>query len=73
MIDRIFPAVLTFCVLVGGTLAIGSALFGADRPAVPLSAHVRTVQLDPVVVTCQRSAAAPVVAEAAGTTAARSL
>ena len=30
MIDRIFSAALTFCLLVAGTLAIGSALFGQD-------------------------------------------
>ena len=30
MIDRIFSAALTFCLLVAGTLAIGSALFGRD-------------------------------------------
>ena len=30
MIDRIFSAALTFCLLVAGTLAIGSALFGHD-------------------------------------------
>lgn len=35
MIDRVFSAVLTFSLLVGGTLAIGSALFGAERPRLP--------------------------------------
>ena len=30
MIDRIFSAALTFCLLIAGTLAIGSALFGQD-------------------------------------------
>ena len=33
MIDRIFSAALTFCLLVAGTLAIGSALFGQDTRA----------------------------------------
>ena len=33
MIDRIFSAALTFCLLIGGTLAIGSAFVGLDRPA----------------------------------------
>jgi hypothetical protein len=32
MIDRIFSALLTFCLLAGGTAAIGSALF-EDAPA----------------------------------------
>ena len=32
MIDRIFSAALTFGLLAGGTLAIGSALFDLDRP-----------------------------------------
>lgn len=30
MIDRIFLAALTFCFLIGGTLAIGSAFFGIE-------------------------------------------
>ena len=45
MIDRIFAAVLTFALLIGGTLAIGTALFGKDHP------RARVVQLEPVVVT----------------------
>lgn len=32
MIDRIFSALLTFCLLAGGTAAIGSALV-EDKPA----------------------------------------
>lgn len=48
MIDRIFFAALTFSVLAGGTLAIGSALF-ESRPGAP-SVPVRVVPL-PVVET----------------------
>ncbi len=33
MIDRIFSALLTFCLLAGGTAAIGSALFEDTTPA----------------------------------------
>ncbi len=35
MIDRICSAVLTFRLLIGGTLAIGSALFGGEQPRTP--------------------------------------
>jgi len=35
MIDRIFSAVLTFCLLAGGTAAIGSALFESKPAAQP--------------------------------------
>jgi hypothetical protein len=62
MIDRIFAAALTFCVLAGGTFAIGSALLGVDQRPAPSSAHVRTIQLEPVVVTCKPSTAASTVA-----------
>ena len=33
MIDRLFIAALTFCLLAAGTLAVGSALFEGNRPA----------------------------------------
>ena len=59
MIDRLFLATLTFCVLIAGTLAIGSAMLGADHRAAapkPASAPVRTVQLERVVVTAKRAA-----------------
>ena len=32
MIDRLFFAALTFCLLAGGTLAVGSALFEGGQP-----------------------------------------
>ena len=73
MIDRIFSAALTFCLLAGGTLAIGSALLGLDRPATAAPAapsHVRVVQLEPVVIIGKRLAPSTTVAknEAAETT-----
>jgi hypothetical protein len=61
MIDRIFSAALTFCLLIGGTLAIGSALLGLDRPALTSTAskaQVRVVQLEPVLITAKRLAPA---------------
>lgn len=56
MIDRIFSAALTFCLLVAGTLAIGSALFGLDARSTQSARHV--IELPAVTVTGQRSAAA---------------
>jgi len=32
MFDRVFSAALAFCVLAGGTLAVGSALFEQPQP-----------------------------------------
>ena len=54
MIDRIFSAALTFCLLVAGTLAIGSALFGQDSRAA--RATMRVIELPTVTVTGQRAA-----------------
>jgi hypothetical protein len=56
MIDRIFSAALTFCLLAAGTLAIGSALFGPDVRV----AHARTpvVEMPMVTVKGQRTALA---------------
>ena len=48
MFDRIFSAALTFCVLAGGTLAIGSAMLGLDR------SDARHAQTRPRVVQLQR-------------------
>jgi len=59
MIDRLFRATLTFCVLIAGTLAIGSAMFGFDQRTAAqkaAAAPVRIVQLERVVVTAKRIA-----------------
>jgi hypothetical protein len=65
MIDRTFSAALTFLLLIGGTIAIGSALFGADQHAVaPRHAQVRVVQLERVVIVGKRSAAPALIARA---------
>ena len=64
MIDRYFTAALTLALLVGGTLAIGSALFGMDRPGAPKvapQAHA-VVQLPTVVITGRRLPGASAVA-----------
>ncbi len=61
MIDRIFSAALTLCLLAGGTLAIGSALLGLDRPAT--QAAPRVVRLEPVVVIGKRIAHATTIAQ----------
>ena len=54
MIDRIFSAALTFCLLIAGTLAIGSALFGQDIRA----GRTPVVELPTVTVIGQRTAMA---------------
>ena len=57
MIDRIFSAVLTFGLLIGATLAIGSELF-APHPAhvaAIATAHAQVVQLERVEPTAQRA------------------
>lgn len=51
MIDRLFAALLTFALLAGGTVAIGSALL-ADAP------EARVVTLPTVTITGQRESAA---------------
>lgn len=51
MIDRLFLATLTFCLLIAGALAIGSELVGTHRePAAQI------VQFETVVVTGKRLA-----------------
>ncbi len=76
MIDRLFTAMLTFCVLIAGALAIGSAMLGTDqRVAAPkaASAPVKVVRLERVVVIGKRVAPATDLArtEAAGSAAQR--
>lgn len=56
MIDRIFSAALTFCLLIAGTLAIGSALFGQDIRAA--RTQVPVIELPTVTVIGQRTAMA---------------
>ena len=66
MIDRIFSAALTFCLLAGGTLAIGSAMLGLDRHAIApraAPAAARVVQLEPVVIVGKRVAPSTTVAQ----------
>lgn len=53
MIDRIFAAALTFCVLAGGTVAIASAMFETPQPSAVATA-VRVVHLPPVEVVGRR-------------------
>jgi hypothetical protein len=55
MIDRLFLCTLTFTLLIGGTLAIGSAVFAGPAPSTAKAA-VRIVQLDRVVVVGKRIA-----------------
>ncbi|HUG21190.1 hypothetical protein [Piscinibacter sp.] len=58
MFDRFFSAALVFCVLAGGTLAIGTAML--EQPA----AEVLAVQLPRVEVTGKRPVPADKVAHA---------
>jgi hypothetical protein len=55
MIDRIFPAVFAFMVLGGGTFAIGSALFGFDRPGASAQLQSAVVELPRVEITGRRA------------------
>jgi hypothetical protein len=48
MTDHIFSAVLAFVLLAGGTLAIGSAMFGYDRPTAPAQVQAAVIRLAPV-------------------------
>lgn len=57
MIDRLFLATLTFCVLIVGALAIASGMLGLDvRTAAQKAKPVRVVQLERVVITAKRIA-----------------
>lgn len=65
MIDRYFTAALTFALLIGGTLAIGSELFEMNRPALQRTALAEppsVVQLPTVVVIGRRTPPASAVA-----------
>ena len=53
MIDRIFSAVLAFTLLAGGTLAIGSALFGVDSRST--QARAASVEMPRVEITGRRT------------------
>lgn len=55
MIDRIFSALLTFCLLAGGTIAIGSAMADYEQRA---AQQVQIVTLPAVTITGKREAAA---------------
>lgn len=57
MIDRLFSALLTFCLLAGGTAAIGSAMADYDHRA----GQARQVTLPTVTVTGKR--AVPAIAQ----------
>jgi len=61
MLDRLFTATLTFCLLIGCTLAIASAMLGTDQHvSVPRAASepAPTVQLERVVIVGKRLASA---------------
>lgn len=51
MIDRLFSALLTFCLLAGGTLAIGSAMMEHEPQA---AAQRQVVTLPTVTITGKR-------------------
>jgi hypothetical protein len=57
MIDHIFGALLTFCLLAGGTVAVGSAMFEHDRAAAAIRpvAAATAVQLPRVEITAKRA------------------
>ncbi len=58
MIDRIFGALLTFCVLAGGTAAVASAMFEHDRQAAAARTAAtapQVIQLPTVEITARRT------------------
>lgn len=57
MIDHLFSAVLTFCLLAAGTAAVGSLLLSPE-PA--KQTQVRVVELQRVVIVAHRTSAASV-------------
>lgn len=58
MFDRVFSAVLAFCVLAGGTLAVGTAMLEHTK------APVQVVHLPKVEITGKRAASSPTLAHA---------
>jgi hypothetical protein len=58
MIDRIFGALLTFCVLAGGTAAVASAMIDHDRRAEAARPAAQVVLLPTVEVIVKRPAIA---------------
>ena len=60
MIDHLFSAALTFCLLAAGTAAVGSLLL---EPAPAKQAQVRVIELPRVVITAKRLAAPTAVAK----------
>ena len=62
MIDRIFFAALTLCLLIGGTLAIGSEMLGLNDHVSP-QIQAQVIQLPRVVITGTRQAATTEVAD----------
>ena len=57
MTERIFSAVLTFALLAGGTLAVGSELLGSTRTAPSKSLQATAVELPKVEITGHRASA----------------
>jgi hypothetical protein len=58
MIDRIFGALLTFCLLAGGTVAVASAMFEHDRQADAIRTAKQAtpvIQLPTVEITARRT------------------
>ncbi len=66
MIDRLFFSVLTFYLLAGGTLAIGSEMLGLNDHAAPqaqVQAQTQVIQLPRVEISGPRQAAKTEVAD----------
>lgn len=64
MIDHLFSAALTFCLLAGGTAAVGSLMFAAPPTT---ATHVRVIELPRVVITGHRVAASATIAKSDST------
>jgi len=57
MTERIFSALLTFLLLAGGTVAVGSELLGGTRTAPSKTLQAKAVELPKVEVIGRRTAA----------------